>query len=427
LIRKFVLIPDSTSPAAETAPAVSSDLFAAPQSEKPTVVTAQKDAAGQTAGQAEGGAWTRHGRGEYGSDASDVPHGSFMPSEPATEEPPANSRYAQQGTTEPDENDTPSAPAASNPFAGGQPSEQPQSRVTGTPKAPKSLDVAPGGASALDARKPPERTKRNPLRRLSAETPLDEAPGRAVFPEAPQASPSREPEAADSGATDGDGSAPNADYDIAEPAPAEQSAAEAPPITDELPDEMPAEEPSRSRYDPPATSGVEQPAVEPAPPADGRYTIQPNDSLWKISEKVYGHGRYFKAIHEHNRAKMPYPDRLTAGEVIEVPPPGILEERYPDLCPKQRRSAVVKTRTQPANPRPRSSADTYVVEEGDTLFDIARYELGKASRWGEIYELNRDVLGEDFDYLQPGLELKLPPRNAGGEAVSQEPSSRYLR
>ncbi len=51
---------------------------------------------------------------------------------------------------------------------------------------------------------------------------------------------------------------------------------------------------------------------------------------------------------------------------------------------------------------------TYVVEEGDTLFDIARHELGEASRWVEIYELNRDRLGNDHDYLTPGLKLTLP-------------------
>ena len=50
----------------------------------------------------------------------------------------------------------------------------------------------------------------------------------------------------------------------------------------------------------------------------------------------------------------------------------------------------------------------YVVEEGDTLFDIAKYELGQASRWGELYELNRDVLGDQGDHLKPGMELRLP-------------------
>jgi nucleoid-associated protein YgaU len=68
----------------------------------------------------------------------------------------------------------------------------------------------------------------------------------------------------------------------------------------------------------------------------------------------------------------------------------------------------------------------YVVEEGDSLFDIARYELGKAARWVEIYELNRDQIGEDFDHLKPGTQLVLP---GGGlpESVTRSPARTLQR
>jgi nucleoid-associated protein YgaU len=62
------------------------------------------------------------------------------------------------------------------------------------------------------------------------------------------------------------------------------------------------------------------------------------------------------------------------------------------------------------------------VAEGDTLFDIARAELGKASRWAEIYELNRDQLGEDFNYLAPGMQLVMPPRGDRPESITTRPS-----
>ena len=45
---------------------------------------------------------------------------------------------------------------------------------------------------------------------------------------------------------------------------------------------------------------------------------------------------------------------------------------------------------------------TYTVASGDTLFSIARYELGKASRWAEIYDMNRDVLGKNFQRAPAG-------------------------
>jgi nucleoid-associated protein YgaU len=63
---------------------------------------------------------------------------------------------------------------------------------------------------------------------------------------------------------------------------------------------------------------------------------------------------------------------------------------------------------------------TYVVQEGDTLSSIVRNELGKVSRWAEIYQLNREALGKDYDYLTPGMRLVLPIRDS-------QPSDRTTR
>jgi len=51
---------------------------------------------------------------------------------------------------------------------------------------------------------------------------------------------------------------------------------------------------------------------------------------------------------------------------------------------------------------------TYTVESGDNLSAIAKQELGDANRWREIYELNKDLIGDNPDLIQPGMELKLP-------------------
>jgi hypothetical protein len=63
----------------------------------------------------------------------------------------------------------------------------------------------------------------------------------------------------------------------------------------------------------------------------------------------------------------------------------------------------------------------YIVADGESLFDIARYELGSALRWVEIYELNRDLLGDDIQHLAPGTELLLPDR--GSPVPAQDPTS----
>lgn len=156
------------------------------------------------------------------------------------------------------------------------------------------------------------------------------------------------------------------------------------------------------------------------------YFAEANDSFATISKKVYGSEGYFKALHEYNREQYPNPNLIDPGDEIATPDVAVLEQNYPKLCPKRRNA--------PAEPREggmhltsdNNSARggrTYLVAEGDTLFDIAKRELGKASRWREIYDLNQDQLGEDFNYLSPGTELRLP---GGGEKPDPVADRRYL-
>lgn len=197
-------------------------------------------------------------------------------------------------------------------------------------------------------------------------------------------------------------------------APPEQ-AVEAPPSSSRQ--SAPPQGNFNARAAAPATLPTENNFARP----DQNYTIEPNDNYWRISQKLYGTGAYFKALFEHNRQKFPRADRLRQGDVISAPPIDVLEKTYPDLCPRpQQRAAEPKTMRAVSNRRPPSSGKVYIVEEGDTLFDIAKYELGQASRWGELYELNRDVLGDQGDRLKPGMELRLPSTTQR-ESVATEP------
>jgi nucleoid-associated protein YgaU len=142
---------------------------------------------------------------------------------------------------------------------------------------------------------------------------------------------------------------------------------------------------------------------------DGKYEVQPGDSYWTISERVYGSGGYYQALAEQNRGKVGNVNRLTPGDVISAPSVVQLEKIYPELCPKASRRETQESRTMAVSTRGSyRGGRTYTVTEGDTLFNIARYELGKAGRWVELYDLNRDLLGKDFNYLTPGMKLVLP-------------------
>ncbi len=78
--------------------------------------------------------------------------------------------------------------------------------------------------------------------------------------------------------------------------------------------------------------------------------------------------------------------------------------------------------TPPFSTNSTVSRRTYTVQQGETLFDIARQQLGKASRWVEIYQLNRDLLGEKLENFRPGMTLLLPE-----EPVSAQATGHILR
>ncbi len=395
------------------------------------------------------------------------PAASYMP-EGAPPAKVAEDPYAEplDSATEPaaaQANDRAAPVSATSPF-------QHDRYATDEQAQPMAADAGTEPRELPDSSDAPPR--RNPLRRLSAELPLDDAEGSAageadVAPAydadpgvdwgqtptdrygAPEpVDPFGSPEGAEEprfGANDDAGQAELPQYDAlptAEQPPSDEFAQEGvpadapaaqsdpfgtapPPADDWRTDDWQAGDAGRQSATAPQPVVAPQ-AVSPPVITNGKYTVQPGDTLWSISEKVYGTGGYFKALAAHNRAGLPRSDQLTVGGQVAVPSTDQLERDYPSLCPKQRKSALVQPRTTPrAAAQRRSGSDVYVVAEGDTLFDIARYELGRAARWSEIYQLNRDVLGEDFDYLRPGTELVMPPRSRPAAEVSQAGGSRY--
>lgn len=57
----------------------------------------------------------------------------------------------------------------------------------------------------------------------------------------------------------------------------------------------------------------------------------------------------------------------------------------------------------------------HTVTEGETLSHIALKYYGSAvkDRWMQIYEANRDVIGDDPNLIRPGQELKIPKLEEG--------------
>ncbi len=156
--------------------------------------------------------------------------------------------------------------------------------------------------------------------------------------------------------------------------------------------------------------------------------MQPNDNYWSVSEKVYGTGGYFKAVYEHNRRQHSQSDRLQVGDALDVPDEATLQQMHPELCPKPAGGTAAVQVSATAVARPQAPGTRrYVVADGDTLFEIARRELGQSSRWGEIYQLNHDQLGNNFDYLHAGTELLIPSSDGSSASLAREPTGTLQR
>jgi nucleoid-associated protein YgaU len=174
----------------------------------------------------------------------------------------------------------------------------------------------------------------------------------------------------------------------------------------------------------PGTVGSDATLNEPG----DSYVVQPQDTFWTISRKKYGTARYFQALAALNKDHVPDPTRMRPGVKVSTPPTEILETRYSQFLPKG--SAVeVASGERPAGksgpPGFFTSADgkpMYRTGEKDTLSDIAAKHLGRASRWIQVFEMNRDKLTSP-NQVKVGTELVLPA-DASNVALSNDNDDR---
>ena len=69
----------------------------------------------------------------------------------------------------------------------------------------------------------------------------------------------------------------------------------------------------------------------------------------------------------------------------------------------------IEPEPQPAAPRPAPpTPKTYTVKSGDSLWAIAKRALGDGSRWPEVYEANKGVIGPNPNLIYPGQSFRIP-------------------
>ncbi|TIV52826.1 LysM peptidoglycan-binding domain-containing protein, partial [Mesorhizobium sp.] len=111
------------------------------------------------------------------------------------------------------------------------------------------------------------------------------------------------------------GEAKPAESKLAQVQGAGSQAAEAKPTAEAA---TPAETPANVAEATPSTDVAETVAPK-LEHADGAVIIRRNDTLWRISRRVYGHGTRFSTIYLANKDQIRDPDRIWPGQVFKVP------------------------------------------------------------------------------------------------------------
>ena len=160
------------------------------------------------------------------------------------------------------------------------------------------------------------------------------------------------------------------------------------------PSATPRTGPDRSPAPGAGTRGQPRPATaRRTSPAAREHAVQAGESFALIAERYYGSQKYMWFLIQAN-PQVTDPAKLSIGQVLQVPlaPPSLAPPPEPAAGPQS---------TEPLQ-------RTYVVEEGDSFYDIARRLFDDGTRWPELYELNKDEIGLDPSNLRVGQVLKIP-------------------
>jgi len=118
------------------------------------------------------------------------------------------------------------------------------------------------------------------------------------------------------------------------------------------------------------------------------YKIQSGDCLWNIAKDKLGDATKWTEIFKLNSDTLgSNPSLIHPGTTIHLPGQSLAQHA--------------------------GEAAKYVVKSGDNLWNISKSHLGDATKWGEIYKLNHEIIGANPSLIMPGTELTLPGAGYG--------------
>jgi nucleoid-associated protein YgaU len=133
---------------------------------------------------------------------------------------------------------------------------------------------------------------------------------------------------------------------------------------------------------------------------DRQYSVKSGQTLSSIAADVYGNARFWVAIQRENPgldAK-----HLKVGQKINMPDISDVRPNGPVLVD------VLEPVTTTSGTDIDGNARTYRVLSGDSLYKISKKVFGTGKHASAIYDMNKDLIGDDESKLKLGMVLNLP-------------------
>lgn len=152
---------------------------------------------------------------------------------------------------------------------------------------------------------------------------------------------------------------------------------------------------------PSETQNKEMPKENSVTSTATSYTVQAGDTLWDISatylQDAYKYGELAK-INNISR-----PDHIEIGQVIVFETNLEAENANPSSYPTGTLEDGVSLDKMDTK-----LLETYTIQKGDTLWQIAATKLSNPILWTQVYKLNQKVIGLNPDLIYPGTVILLP-------------------
>ena len=135
------------------------------------------------------------------------------------------------------------------------------------------------------------------------------------------------------------------------------------------------------------------------------HKVESNDNLYSMAKKYYGDPKKWMKIFNANSDVIYDRNSLPFGKELIIPDVEILNVQKEDDIAKN----AYSEKTNTSNSNKNVPGKRHLVQQGDTLFALARSYYGDSNNWDLIYNANKNVIGSNKQLIS-GHYITIPQK-----------------